>query len=67
MASEGRQSGLIWLGTTRTVNLQKHGNERMGYTKGTTFLDQDKRYQVLLLHGFSQVKTKSILRAKKCN
>jgi hypothetical protein len=29
MVSECRQSGLIWLGITRTVDFQKHGNERV--------------------------------------
>jgi hypothetical protein len=67
MASEYRQSGLIWLGITRIVDFQKNDNERMGYIKGAEFLDQKEHYQVLLLHGFSQVKSKSILRANKYN
>lgn len=65
MTSEYRQSGLIWLGITRTVDLQKHGNGRTGYTKGTKFLDQKKHYQLLLLHGFSQVKKANLSCAQR--
>jgi len=65
MASQYRQSGLIWLGITRTVDFQKRGNERMGYTKVTEFLGQKKHYQVLHLHGFSQVKKQIYLVRKE--
>ena len=64
MASQYRQSGLIWLGITRTVDFQKRGNERMGYTKVTELLEQKEHYQVLHLRGFSQVK-KQIYLARK--